>query len=442
MPGHSLTPVSCASRAVLSADDHITAVGAQRLLFARDFGLVWLSQLVSQVGDGVSKLALLWFVYSITGSPIKTTVIGLLQTIPPIVLGPVIGVLVDRCPKKFLLVFSDIVRALLIGLIPCLISVESFTVEVLYLLVLLHAMATAIFGPALIAAVPAIVAKRQFTAANALLQSTTSLGIVMGPALSGIGIALSSSQEVLCINAATYLLSATCLLPVRMPRPSVVSAERPPAAALQQDLMEAVRFVLRRQPALLWLIATAALYTFGTSALTTLFPVFGRKLLNLGPVEVGYLWSALGGGLLAMSILLVWWTEWSLPRRIALIAGTSAVSGTAICALVWVRDPLAAGVLMAVVGCGMGALTPIAWGVVQELSPREIVGRVLGLYQTAAMTSAITGIGAFGWITEELGEPTSVNGIGLALLVTALFASRFRRLLAQLLENEHGLYAG
>lgn len=88
MPGYSLTPVTYTSRAILSADDHVTAVGAQRLLCTRDFGLVWLSQLVSQVGDGVSKLALLWFVYSITGSPIKTTVIGLLQTIPPIVLGP------------------------------------------------------------------------------------------------------------------------------------------------------------------------------------------------------------------------------------------------------------------------------------------------------------------------------------------------------------------
>ncbi len=439
MPGHSLTPATYASCAVLSADH---AAGVPRLLFARDFGLVWLSQLVSQVGDGVSKLALIWFVYSITGSPIKTTVIGLLQTIPPIILGPVIGVLVDRWSKKLLLVSSDIARALLIGVIPCLISAESFTLEMLYLLVLLHAIATAIFGPALIAAVPVIVAKRQFTAANALLQGTTSLGIVMGPALSGIGIALSSSQEVLCINAVTYLLSAACLLPVRLLHSSTVTIERSSAAPLLRDLMEGVQFLLRRQPALLWLIATAALYTFGTSALTTLFPVFGRKLLDLGPVEVGYLWSALGIGLLTMSIVLVRFTEWDLPRRTALITATSAVSGTAICGLAWIRNPLAAAALMAAIGCGMGALTPIAWAAVQELSPREIVGRVLALYGTAAMVAAIAGISAFGWISEKLGESTSVNGIGLALLLTALFASRFRRLLTRLLMNGHGRYAG
>ena len=81
----------------------------RHLLLTRDFGLIWLSQLVSQVGDGISNLALLWFVYSITGSPVKTTIIGLLHTIPPIVLGPFIGVYVDRLPKKFFLIGSNVI---------------------------------------------------------------------------------------------------------------------------------------------------------------------------------------------------------------------------------------------------------------------------------------------------------------------------------------------
>src|SRR5215467_16319002 len=99
-----------------------------RLFFSRDFGLIWLSQLVSQVGDGISNLALLWFVYSITGSPVKTTIIGLLHTIPPIVLGPFIGVYVDRLPKKLFLVGPYTVRAVLIGIIPCAIASNTFTV--------------------------------------------------------------------------------------------------------------------------------------------------------------------------------------------------------------------------------------------------------------------------------------------------------------------------
>lgn len=397
------------------------------LLLTRDFGLVWSGQLISQIGDGISRLALLWFVYAVTGSPLKTSMIGLLQTIPPIVLGPFIGVYVDRLPKKVLLIASDVLRALLIGLIPCLIPVESFTVSVLYVLVLLHAIATAVFGPALTAAIPTLVTKTQFTAANALLQSTTSLGIIFGPALSGLGIAAYGSQEVLCFNAATYMISAACLTFVRFKKPASPFPSRLAKSTVLQDLAEGFRYSVIVQPAILLLTGTAALYTFGTSALTALFPVFARKMLGLGPVEIGYLWSAVGVGLLMTSIGLLWATDWMIKDRMRLIMATTVLSGIALCALTRTLDLYIAGLLMGLIGCGMGAFTPIAWGIIQELAPRQMIGRVLGLYGTGAMAAAIGGISAFGWITEHQGPETGVLGIGLVLLVTSLVAARMSR---------------
>ena len=420
-------PGSLAGAPTTAEQAHTGLVENRPLLLTRDFGLVWSGQLISQIGDGVSKLALLWFVYAVTGSPLKTSVIGLLQTIPPIVLGPLIGVYVDRLPKKVLLITSDVLRALLIGLIPCLIPVESFTVSVLYVLVLLHAIATAVFGPALTAAIPAFVPKTQFTAANALLQGTTSLGIIFGPALSGLGIAAYGSQEVLCLNAATYMISAAFLMLVRFRNPVATVPSFAVKSTLLQDLVEGFRYSVVTQPRLLLLTSIAALYTFGTSALTALFPVFARKMLGLGPVEVGYLWSALGVGLLVTSIGLLWVTGWLVKDRMRLIMATSVLSGAALVAMTVTPDPYLAGLLMGVVGCGMGAFTPIAWGIIQELAPREMIGRVLGLYGTGAMTAAIGGISAFGWITEQQGPETGLLGIALVLMLTALGAVRMSR---------------
>lgn len=390
-----------------------------RLLFSRDFGLVWTSQLVSQVGDGISNLALLWFVYSITGSPVKTTIIGLLHTIPPIVLGPFIGVYVDRLPKKLFLIGSNALRALLIGIIPCAIHTETFTVNLLYILVFLDAVAMAMFSPALTSSVPLIVSRTQFTAANAMIQSTTSLGIIFGPAVSGMGIALFGSQEVLCLNAATYLMAALCLGLVRLGTAEPSAGPKKIGGSLWHDLTEGLAFVVTKQRVILLLIVTAACYGFGASALTTLFPVFASKLLGLGPVEVGYLWSALGVGLLVMSIVLLWFTEWTLASRINIIVWTSALSGLAIELLGWTKDIYLVTFLMMVIGGGMGAFTPIAWGVVQELTPRRIVGRVLGLYGAGAMTAAISGISMFGWVTERFGESNGIVGIGAIFLLTA-----------------------
>jgi MFS family permease len=192
---------------------------------------------------------------------------------------------------------------------------------------------------------------------------------------------------------------------------------------MTQDLIEGIRFALVEQPTILVLTGTAALYTFGTSAFTTLFPVFGRKMLDLGPVEVGYLWSALGVGLLIASFGLVRLTEWDLPSRVRVISTSSAVSGAALCGLVWVQDRILTGLLMSVIGIGFGALTPIAWGVLQEISPSGIVGRALAVYSTGAMASAVAGMTFFGWTTREFGERVSVAGIGAMLFITALAAS-------------------
>jgi MFS family permease len=402
------------------------AVTRGGLLRTWNFGLIWWGQLISQIGDGVTKLALLWFVYSITGSPLKTTVIGMLQTIPPIIFGPLIGVLLDRLPKKPVLIATDVIRAVLIGLVPCWVSTDAFTVERLYVLVFLHAVATAIFGPALTASIPQIVARSQFTAANALLQGTTSLGVIFGPALSGLGIAALNSQEVLCVNAATYLISAACLLAVRFP-PFTFHHEQHvlnPSSAIY-DLIEGFRFV--KHPLILLLIVTAALYSFGTSAFSTLFPVFGRKMLDLGPIEVGYLWSALGVGLLCMSLGLVRLTEWDLWKRLQVIATSSAISGGALFVLSIAADRLSAGICMVLVGGGLGVFTPVAWGVLQEISPDRLVGRVLTIYGTGAMAAAIAGMTAFGWITQQFGERISVIGIGFILLLTAGFAAGVSR---------------
>jgi MFS family permease len=98
------------------------------------------------------------------------------------------------------------------------------------------------------------------------------------------------------------------------------------------------------------------------------------------------------------------------------------VAGAALCGLIWVSNPLLAVILMIIIGAGKGALTPIAWGVMQEITPRFMVGRVLSLYTTGAMVAAIAGMTTFGWITQEFGERTSIVGIGLMLFATSLTA--------------------
>ena len=334
---------------------------------------------------------------------------------------------VDRFPKKVILIGSDVARGLLIGLIPCWVSVESFTVESLYLLTFLYGIATALFVPTLSSAVPFMVPRQQFTAANALLQSTTSLGIIIGPALSGIGIAFSGSQDVLCLNAVTYLASAACLFPIRLRTARSGAAEPTGPRQLGRYLLDGIRYAFVTRRNLLILIVLASVYTFGTGAFTTLFPVFGRHMLGLGPVEVGYLWSWLGVGLFLTSLGLIRITTWDLSQRLFAITASCVLAGFCVIALTWTQDLRLAGLLVACIGIGFGTWTPIAWGIIQEVAPPGMVGRIMAVYTAVATATSMVGMSFFGWIAERFGSVASVLGIGGAMFSLAWGSAWFSR---------------
>nr|MBP8155361.1 MFS transporter [Nitrospira sp.] len=167
------------------------------------------------------------------------------------------------------------------------------------------------------------------------------------------------------------------------------------------------------------LIVLASAYTFGSGAFTTLFPVFGRHLLRLGPVEVGYLWSWLGVGLLLSSIGLIRMSAWDFSKRLVVVTLSCSLAGLAAWGLMWMDDLRLAAVLVGCIGMGFGAWTPIAWGIIQEVSPAGMVGRVMAVYTAIATATSMLGMTVFGWVTESFGSVASLVGIGGVMCVLA-----------------------
>jgi len=155
---------------------------------------------------------LLWFVYELTGSAFKMAIIGLLQTIPPLVFGPLIGVYLDRMKKKPILIWVDLIRAGLVLLIPLLYAMGALTLERLYVLVFATSIVSTVFGPALASTVPLLAPRAQRTAAYALIQSTTNIGLLIGPVVSGVGDCYDRSSKCSLLRCGDVwcLLCASC----------------------------------------------------------------------------------------------------------------------------------------------------------------------------------------------------------------------------------------
>ena len=397
------------------------------LLRTKNFGLLFSGQVISQIGDGMNKVALLWFVYELTGSAFKMAIIGLLQTIPPLVFGPLIGVFLDRMKKKPVMIWVDLLRTGLVILIPLLYGLEALTLERLYVLVFATSIVSTVFGPALASAVPLLVPRAQLTAANALIQGTTNIGLLIGPAVCGVGIAMIGAPNVLYVDAATFLVSALCLMPIRLHETLHARAQTADRATILQDLLVGFRFVFIQHRTILLLMLTVTLYSLGASAFVFLLPVFATQHLDASPVELGWLWSSLGIGMLAASAWLAWINQGDLQHRLRLISAALAVGAVAVCILGMLEAPIMASALIIVFGGSTAVFTPIVWAILQELTPEPLLGRVFTTFSTGAMASAMAGMVGFGWMADALGPATSLVGIGVLLLGTAAVAALFSR---------------
>jgi MFS transporter, DHA3 family, macrolide efflux protein len=399
----------------------------------RDRNVRWLfaGQTVSQVGDGVSKVALLWFVYAMTDSALKMSLIGVLQTIPPLVFGPFAGVLLDRIDKRKAMMVIDVARMGLLASIPILHAVGLLSLPLLYLLVFVIAMFSMAFGPALSATLPLIVKKEQLTGVNALMQSAMTIGQLLGPALSGMLIAAIGAQNALYVNAGGFLLSALSKIPIRLPH---VRAHRSSDNVLTQavkDLKDGIRFVFVKQRLLFLLMIVASIFTLGSTAFVYLLPVIGERLLHVGSVALGLLWSALSLGILATTVWLIRKPQKTVCTRIWMIAIAAAVAAGAVPGLLMSDSILWAAGLIVAIGATSGLITPLVAASLQERTPKDLMARVFGLFNTGTMVFAMIGMTVFGWIADRSGPGMSLAIIGVvngaaAVVSMALLPSCYR----------------
>jgi MFS transporter, DHA3 family, macrolide efflux protein len=361
----------------------------------------------------VSKVALLWFVYAMTDSALKMSLIGVLQTIPPLVFGPFAGVLLDRLDKRRTMIVIDLVRTGLLASIPIVYAFGLLALPWLYVLVFVIAMFSMAFGPALNATLPLIVKKEQLTGVNALMQSAMTIGQLLGPALSGMLIAAIGAQNALFVNAAAFFLSALCKIPLRLPHVRAHRSSDNVWTQAVKDLKDGIRFVFVKQRLLFLLMIVASIFTLGATAFVYLLPVIGDRLLHVGSVALGWLWSSLSLGILATTVWLIWRPQQTVCMRIWMIAIAAAIAAVAVPGLLMSDSVLWAAGLILAIGATSGLITPLVSASLQERTPKDLMARVFGLFNTGTMVFSMIGMTLFGWVADHFGPGVSLAAIGV-----------------------------
>ncbi|BCA56503.1 Permease, MFS family [Nitrospira sp. KM1] len=392
----------------------------RRLLKNKNVAWLWVGQAVSQIGDGLSKVALLWFVYDLTGSALKMTMIGILQTVPPLLFGPFVGVLLDRVPKRLAMIVIDSVRAVFLFVIPSLYWMGMLTLPGLYVLVFVTAMFSTAFGPALKAMEPLLVESDQLTQINALDQSTMTVGQLLGPAISGMLIAIIGAQNVLFVNAGTFLISALCKIPLKIEERLRRTKRTSPMHDAWIDLKEGIGFVFGRKRLMVLLMGVASVFTLGTTAFIYLLPVLAKDHFHLNSVELGWLWASLSIGLLVVTVWMIGASPKGLCLRLWMIAAAAALGGIAMFGLTIMNSFPLAALLIVVIGASSGVVNPFVSASLQEQTPKYMMARVFSVFNTGTLVAAMVGMTVCGYLADSMGPAISLAATAAVNVAAAI----------------------
>ncbi|MGW0760796.1 MFS transporter [Streptomyces sp. NPDC002814] len=394
--------------------------GGRPLWRSRDFGVFWAAQTLSVLGDSFALIALPLLVLQATGS---LAAMGLLTAVggaAAVVAAVFAGAVVDRVDRRKLLIGCDLVRMVLYGVIP-VVWLFGPQIWLLYVVLPLCEAVGMMFAVGYVTVVRSLVGTEQLTEANGRLNATAAAAGVLGPLCAGLVAAWSGPATAVGVDAASFGVSAACLVVVRF-RGRPGDDDRPKQrTGLWQDLRAGIAF-LHGHPVLRSLTALLCLFSFFTLGLNDLVIYHLKHDLGHDDGTVGTVMAGGALGTIVGSLLVA-----RIRRRLGFgptWMGAVAVCGLAFAGLGRAQDvPVVAVLAAAFLACVAVAGT-CSMSLRQEVTPEPLLGRVTSAFWTLQYSAAPVGAAVLTWAAEREGTaPVALVAGGCCVLiaVAALF---------------------
>ncbi|MFI6934716.1 MFS transporter [Streptomyces sp. NPDC050287] len=384
----------------------------------RDFQLLSFGQLLSDVGNWLLVVAVPYHVFEVTGSTLETSVALLSGTLPALLIGPLAGVFVDRWERRLTMLVTDLVRAACVG--SMVFAQGGDKLWLLYLLLFSENVFGQFFDPARTALIPVIVGRgRDLASANSIHSLIDGTVRLLGAPLGGILLVATGFTGVLLIDAATYVVSACCIVLVRVRSRPSRSESRAAVRTIMRELGEGIGYLAGRSVLRGILVATLA-FALANGALTVLLVPFVREMLNGDSKMLGVLLSALGLGYLVGVPLTRWAVERFSVRN--LTAASILPIGVLFYVMFNLRSPVAVATLMAAAGIPGAMWLMTSRTALQRFTADRLMGRASSGYSAVEMTGTLSGTLLGSILAERIGLSTTLDAMSVLLIVTGCAA--------------------
>jgi MFS family permease len=375
-------------------------------------------QVVSLVGTWMQSTAQGYLIYQITGSLFYLGLVGFVGGAPSLLFTLFGGVIADRLPRRKMLVITQTAMMILAFILAVLTFTHTVQPWHILILAFLLGTANAFDAPARTSFVLELVDRSSMTNAIALNSTMFNIATVVGPSVAGLTYAAIGPAWCFTLNGLSFIAVIAALLFMRI-KLEAQPARRPAAWA---ELKEGIHYVLKNRMVLSLIGSVGVMSIFGIGMMN-LLPAWATDVLHGNVTTNGWLISARGLGSMVSALMLAYWGMRKLRGR--LWTAGAFIMPVMLFIFAWIRFlPLA---LLALLGVGWGFMmvTNNAQAVVQSLVPDQLRGRVMGVYTLVFFGSMPLGALLAGSVASKIGEPITVMGGAVLLMIMAIAAFIF-----------------
>ncbi|OGE26483.1 MFS transporter [Candidatus Daviesbacteria bacterium RIFCSPHIGHO2_02_FULL_39_12] len=378
----------------------------------KNYRLYFLGQLVSLIGTWLQIVAQGWLVLQLTNSPFLVGLVAAIGSLPTLLFSLFGGVIIDRFPKKQILMLTQISSMTLAFILGILTVFDLITVWQIGILAFLLGVVNALDIPTRQAFVPEMVIKNELPSAISLNAGTFNAARVIGPGLAGFLIAIMGTGGAFILNGISYIAVIIALILIQV-EDKVFKTDLHPLAAIKEGISYSFTHPIIRT----LLIFVGVVSVFGWSY-TTIMPVIAQNTFHQGATGLGYLYAAAGlGALMATFVVSIFANKFS--PLFFIIGGNSLFAMSLILFTFTTNFNLA---LILLFFAGLGLLTEYAMmnTTVQHLVADSVRGRVMSIYVLMFLGLSPLGNFEIGYLSEKFGTEIAIR---IGAIIVFLFGT-------------------
>lgn len=384
----------------------------------RSYLYLWSGQLVSLLGSSIASFVIIWWIAEETKSPLYLSLASVVSFAPMIFLAPFAGVFVDRLSRKALIGIVDFLQALATLLLIFLFSLDIVSIGLILMVLALRGVFQAFHNPAVSAIIPIMVPRDKLSRINGVSYFLSGFVNFLGPIIAATLLVVWNIDQILWIDAATFIVAVIPLLVIRIPSVKKKQDASQEKSSFTQEFGEGLAFIRNARGFLTFIMLATAL-NFLLTPLSTQLPYY-VSFDHLGEApDFAFVSASFQGGMLAGGLLMSLIKGFK-RKMVAIVFSVYVIFlGYALVAL----TPTGLFWFMAIGGVVMAFCIPVAnvsiQTITQTVVPVEMLGRVSSV--TGALASAASPLGMFlsGAIIEFTGTANfflACAGSGLLIL--------------------------